>query len=396
MTLPALRSSLFPSLEAAAVVALLVLTGCSKDSPPAGGGGSGAAPTSAAAPAAAGANRAGGASAAGGARRGGRPNVVMALKVVPSTLRDETEALGTAKANEAVDVTAKATNRVVALHLREGGFVKQGDVLVEFDATEARANLAAAEATARDTQSQFQRGKQLFAQKALSESDMVQVEAKMLNSRSGVEAAQARVNDTVIRAPFSGRIGLRNTSVGSLVTPGQVITTLDDIDVIKLDFSVPEAFLSVIHEGETLEAASAAYAGDVFKGKVDSIATRVDPVSRSIVVRALIDNRSHRLKPGMFMTVRLQRSASQALLIPEQALMPQGGSQFVYVLYGDTARKTEVKLGRRRPGQVEVTAGLHAGDLLIIEGGDQVQDGAKVQATVTDTAPAGSLLGDGS
>jgi membrane fusion protein (multidrug efflux system) len=392
---PAARRIPFLSVGAVAVTALLLLAGCSRDATPTTGGGPNAGPTGAGGAAATRPAAPGGGNAARGGGRGGRPNTVMAFRIAPSTLRDETEALGTAKANEAVDITAKATNRVVALHLREGGFVKQGDVLVEFDATEARANLAAAEATARDTQSQYQRGKQLFQNKALSESDMVQVEAKMLNSRSGVEAAQARVNDTVIRAPFGGRIGLRNTSVGSLVTPGQVITTLDDIDVIKLDFSVPEAFLSVIREGESLEAATSAYAGEVFRGKVDSIATRVDPVSRSIVVRALIDNRNHRLKPGMFMTVRLQRSSTQALMVPEQALMPQGESQFVYVLYGDTARKTQVKLGRRRPGQVEVLSGLHAGDLLIIEGGDELQDGAKVQATVTEKAPEGSLLGDG-
>lgn len=409
----AARHTVLPSLGAFAAVALLALAGCSRDSnaPAAAGGaqgGAGRASADSSAPAGNGQGAArqggggggfnaggGGGGFGGGGRRGGRPNAVMALKVTPSLLRDQTEALGTAKANEAVDITAKATNRVVELHLREGAFVKQGDVLVEFDATEARANLAAAEATARDTQSQFQRGKQLYQNKALSESDMVQVEAKMLNSRSAVEAAQARVNDTVIRAPFSGRIGLRNTSVGSLVTPGQVITTLDDIDVIKLDFSVPETFLAAIREGQLLDATTSAYVGEVFHGKVDSIATRVDPISRSIVVRALIDNRNHRLKPGMFMTVHLERSSSQALMIPEQSLMPQGDNQYVFVLDGQTARKVQVKLGRRQPGLVEVVSGLRAGDLLVIEGGDQLQDGARVQATVTDKAPVAALLGDG-
>jgi len=322
-----------------------------------------------------------GASRSAGSSRGGAGGAVNVIsqKVEEATISDETEALGTAKSNEAVDITAKATNRVVALHLREGEFVKEGDVLVEFDGTETRANLAAAEALARDTQSQYQRGKQLFQTKALSESDLVQLEAKMLNSRSAVEAAQARVNDTVIRAPFGGRIGLRNTSVGSLVTPGQVITTLDDVSVIKLDFSVPETFLSVIREGEALDARSGTYPNAVFRGKVASIATRVDPVSRSVMVRALLDNRDHRLKPGMFMTVRLKQPAVTVLLVPEQALVPEGDTQSIYRLDGDVARKVAVEVGRRRPGQVEVTKGLRAGDSIVVEGGEKLRDGAKVQ-----------------
>ncbi len=321
-----------------------------------------------------------------GGSRGGTNNAVLAQKINAVMLSDETEALGTAKSNEAVDITAKATNRVVALHLREGEFVKQGDILVEFDGTEARANLAAAEALARDTQSQYQRGKQLFQNKALSESDLVQLEAKMLNSRSAAEAAQARVDDTVIRAPFGGRIGLRNTSVGSLVTPGQVITTLDDVSVIKLDFSVPEAFLAAIREGDVVDARSSSYPDASFRGKVASIATRVDPVSRSVVVRALLDNRDRRLKPGMFMTVRIKRPPARTLLIPEQALMPENDNQFIFLLRGDVARKTAVQLGRRRPGQVEVVHGLSAGDIIIIEGGDKLRDGDKVRAKLVEGA----------
>jgi membrane fusion protein, multidrug efflux system len=320
------------------------------------------------------------------ARRPGGPIAVVVRQVETVDFVDSTEALGTAKANEAVDITAKATNRVVALHIREGQFVRQGDVLVEFDGIEARANLAAAEALARDSQSLYQRSKQLFQIKALSESDMVQAEARMLNSKSSVEAAQARVNDTVIRAPFGGRVGLRNVSVGSLVTPGQVITTLDDISVIKLDFSVPESFLSTVHEGDVLDAATSAWPEQVFSGRISSIATRVDPVSRSIMVRALIDNRAQRLKPGMFMTVKVQRSSGKALLIPEQALLPDGDNQFVYVVHDGIAHRIQVQLGRRRPGEVEARQGLQAGDTIVIAGGEKLHDGAQIVARAAEAA----------
>lgn len=307
-----------------------------------------------------------------------RAVAVVAEPIKLSNFVDETEALGTAKSNEAVDITAKSTNRVVAVHFREGQFVKQGAVLIEFDGSEARANLASAEASLRDTQSQYQRSRELFQSKALSESDLIQLEARMLNSKAAVDAAQARVNDTVIRAPFGGRMGLRVISVGALVTPGQVISTLDDTSTIKLDFTMPESYLASVKEGQLVEAQSAAFLGESFRGRVSSMATRVDPVTRSVVVRALIDNRDQKLKPGMFMTVHLTRSQGNVLMIPEQALMPQGERQYVYVVNDNTASKVQVSIGRRKPGMVEARQGLKAGDLLVVEGGEKLSDGAKV------------------
>jgi len=317
---------------------------------------------------------------------GGGVIAVVAQKVQPIKFVDETEALGTAKSNEAVDITAKATNRVVAVHFREGEFVKQGTTLIEFDGAEARANLASAEAGLRDTQSQYQRSRELFQSKALSESDLIQLEAKMLTSKAAVEAAQARVNDTVINAPFSGRMGLRVISVGSLVTPGQVISTLDDTSIIKLDFTMPESYLASVREGQLVDAKSSAYIGKSFHGKVSSISPRVDPVSRSVVVRALIDNRDQQLKPGMFMTVHLTRSQGNVLMIPEQALVPQGERQFVYVINGDRASKVQVSIGRRKPGLVEVTDGVSPGALLVVEGGEKLSDGATVKLVASQAA----------
>lgn len=314
----------------------------------------------------------------GGADRNAPARVV----AQPADLVDfayETEALGTAKANEAVDITAKATNRVIAFHFREGQQVKKGDVLVEFDGNEARANLAAAEAALKDSQGQFNRSRELFYSKALSESQLEQLEATMMANRAQVDAMRAKVNDTIILAPFSGRVGLRNVSVGSLVTPGQIITTLDDTSVIKLDFTVPETFLGSLAVGQTVEAKGAAYPDEAFRGRIVTVDTRVDSVSRSATVRALIDNYNQRLKPGMFMTVHVTRSAGKALMVPEQALIPEGDRQYVYVVRDDTARREQVTIGKRRPGQVEVLNGLAAGDMVIVEGGDNLAEGARVQ-----------------
>lgn len=316
--------------------------------------------------------------AAAGKGNAKRSLPVITATVTESEFTDETEALGTAKSNESVDITAKATNRVVAIHFREGESVKQGVVIVELDGAEARANLAQAQASLRDTESQYQRSKELYQTKVLSESDLIQLEAKMLASKAQVAAAESRVSDTVIRAPFAGRVGLRNVSVGGLVTPGQIMTTLDDISVIKLDFTVPESYLATVKEGQQVEAKTGAYLNKTFRGRVSSVATRVDPVSRSAVVRALIDNRDQQLKPGMFMTVHLTRSQTNVLLIPEQALLPDGDKQYVYVVKEGVAKKTTVLIGRRKPGLVEIRQGLNLADVIVVEGGEKLSDGAKV------------------
>ena len=163
----------------------------------------------------------------------------------------------------------------------------------------------------------------------------------------------------MIRAPFAGRVGLRRISVGSLVNPGAVITTLDDTSRIKLDFTMPETYVAAIRPGLELEAQSPAYPGESFDGKVASVDSRVDPSTRSVMVRALLPNASGKLKPGMFLTVHLRRSESDVLLIPEEALVPEQGDVFVYVGQDDQgARSAACRSGSARVGSVQVTDGL--------------------------------------
>ncbi|MBL8269695.1 efflux RND transporter periplasmic adaptor subunit [Steroidobacter sp.] len=292
----------------------------------------------------------------------------------------EVEALGTVRAKESVDITAKVADRVAAIHFEEGKQVKKGDVLVELDNEEARADLAAAEAAERDSRSLYKRSQELFQTKALSEAQLDQLEATMLANQARVAAARSRVNDRVIRAPFGGRVGLRNVSLGSLVSPGGVITTLDDLSTVKLDFAVPELFLSSLQPGLTVEARSSAYPNTVFKGRVDSIDTRVDPTTRAIVVRALADNRDARLRPGMFMTLQLVRKAGKALMLPESAIVPEDSKHFVFVVADGRALKREIVIGRRRPGEVEILEGATEADVVVIDGTLNLHDGTAVAA----------------
>jgi membrane fusion protein (multidrug efflux system) len=313
---------------------------------------------------------------------------VVAVTLKRESFAQQMEAVGTARANEAVDITAKLSNRVTAIRFREGQQVKAGDVLVEFDGEQARAALAEAEAALSDSRSQFKRSRELYQTKALSEAQLDQLQATLKANEARVAGAQSQLNDTIIRAPFAGRVGLRNVSVGSFVSPGTVITTLDDTSTIKLDFSVPEVFLATLAEGLEVSARTAAYPDTEFKGKVSSIDSRLDPVSRSIVVRARIDNKDGRLKPGMFMTVKLLRADSLALMLPEEALVPEGNRKFVFVVRGGKAERVEVQTGRRRPGEVEIVSGLEEGDVVVTEGTQKIRDGAAVKAIQAGAEPA--------
>jgi membrane fusion protein (multidrug efflux system) len=185
----------------------------------------------------------------------------------------------------------------------------------------------------------------------------------------------------VIRAPFSGRVGLRRVSVGTLISPGDVITTLDDTSVIKLDFSVPENFLSTLREGLAVRATAPAFSGRTFTGKVASIDSRVDMNTRAVTVRALLANEDGALKAGMFLNVALANDERESLFIPEQALTPEAERQFVFVVADGKAQRREVRIGARRPGSVEVLAGLTAGEQVIVEGTQKVRDGVPVRAT---------------
>jgi membrane fusion protein, multidrug efflux system len=178
--------------------------------------------------------------------------------------------------------------------------------------------------------------------------------------------------------------------VGTLISPGDVITTLDDTSVIKLDFSVPENFLASLREGLAVRATAPAFPGRSFSGKVASIDSRVDMNTRSVMVRALLANEDGAIRPGMFLNVALANDEREALVIPEEALTPEAERQYVFVVADGKAQRREVRIGGRRPGSVEILAGLNAGERVIIEGTQKVRDGAAVRAAdhVAETPPA--------
>ena len=291
------------------------------------------------------------------------------------------EALGNARANEAVDIRPEITAAITSIEFEEGQEVQAGEILVRLENSEPLADLAAARAALVDSESQYRRSRELYETRVVSESELEQLEARRDADQAAVNAAQSRLNHTVIRAPFSGQLGLRRVSLGSVVGPATVITTLDDTSQIKLDFDVPEVFLSRLQTGLNVVARSAAWPDKNFQGQVISVDTRVDPVSRTVTVRALLPNDDGRLRPGMFLTVTLLKDDVVALMVPEQAIVPERSKQFVFVVgQGNVVEKREVRSGRRRPGEVEILDGLEEGEMVITEGTQKVRPGSVVEA----------------
>jgi membrane fusion protein (multidrug efflux system) len=319
--------------------------------------------------------------------RGGSVAVIAAVARA-ERLVSQINALGTARSNEAVEVTSKVSNTVMAVRFTDGQRVQQGQVLVELDSAQARADLAAAEAASAESASQVKRSRELIASRVISESQFEQLEATMKANDARVAAARSRVDDTVIRAPFTGRVGLRRVSVGSLINPGATITTLDDLSVIKVDFSVPENFLGGLRDGLKITATAAAFPGRDFIGTVTGVESRIDPVSRSVTVRAAVPNADLALKPGMFLNVTLARDEHDALMVPEAALVPEQSRQFLFVIEDGRATRREVRIGGRQPGRVEIVSGLKVGEQVIVEGTQKVREGGEVRVVERPVPPA--------
>lgn len=305
---------------------------------------------------------------------------------------DEIEALGTARANESVEIQPRIPSLIERVLFDEGEQVRAGQVLVQLENDEIVAGLALAQANLSESRSLYERSKALAETQAISASNLEQLLAQVKVDEAALEAARARLDNSVIRAPFAGRVGLRRVSPGSFVNTSTVITTLDDVSRIKLDFAVPETFLTVLSEGMDITATSLVYPDRVFRGTVASIDTRLDPVSRAVQVRALIPNDDGLLKPGMFMSVDLQRDRGEVVVAPEQSIVPEGRNQYVFVVADGVAEKRRVVLGRRIPGFVAIEEGLDAGESVITEGTHKVEHGSAVQVV----GPAAAQVPDGS
>jgi membrane fusion protein (multidrug efflux system) len=319
------------------------------------------------------------------------PVIVAEARVMP--VAERVEALGTLRANESVSITSNVTETISAVHFDDGQRVKEGDLLVEMTSAEEHALLEEGQARAAEAERQYDRVRSLARQRSASESLLDERKRDLDTARAALVAIESRLADRLVKAPFSGVLGLRNISRGALVEPGDLITTLDDDSVMKLDFTVPSVFLSSLKPGLRIEAQSRAYGERVFDGVVRGVDSRIDPVTRSVTVRALLPNPERALRPGLLMQVQLLIDPREAVVVPEAALMQQGQDHFVALLVdaddGLTVERKQVEIGTRQPGVVEIRSGLTAGDRVVTEGQDKARPGQPVKVLAVDDGTRG-------
>jgi membrane fusion protein, multidrug efflux system len=326
------------------------------------------------------------------------PPAVIVERVGQQRIADHLEALGTLQANETVRLTATVSETVSRVHFDDGQAVSAGDVLVELTDAEETALLAEAESLAEEAERQFQRIEKLVADGNASQSLLDERRREWRTADARLDAVRSRLKDRLITAPFGGRVGLRRVSPGALVSPGDVITTLVDDSRMKLDFTVPALYLTSVRPGTAIEATTPVFPNRGFAGEVASVDSTIDPVTRSITVRAIIPNDRGDLVPGMLMTLNLLRNERDAVVIAEEAVVPRGDDTFVMVVDRSNepylTEQRQVRLGMRMPGLVEVISGLTVGETIITHGAMKVRPGAPVRIHAEDdgTRPIAELI----
>jgi membrane fusion protein (multidrug efflux system) len=312
------------------------------------------------------------------------------------------EAVGTVRAFESIIVTAKVAGVIATIEFEEGQKVKAGDVIVTLDREERRAGIAQATAEINravaqrnEVATRLERAQALRRTGAGTEAQVEDLSAQVKTLDSAIasaealrRAAEARLDDQIVRAPFDGRVGTRSVSLGAYVSPGTRITTLDDLSRIRLDFAVPENLLGRVEPGQVVKATSAAFPGRTFEGKVSIIDTRVDPATRTVRLTAEFQNADEILRPGMFLSVALEvRTREDAVVAPEEAVVSEGLRHLVYVVKDNKVERRVIRIGQRQGGKVEVVEGLAPGETIVVLGVQRVRPGGTVNPRPVGSQP---------
>ncbi len=315
---------------------------------------------------------------------------VRAVAVTVGKVSDEVTAVGTLLAEESVIIRPEIDGRVVGLHFQEGQAVAAGARLVTLDSTEYEAQSAAVRADLKTEEQRLARTRELHQQNFISK-DALDVQLGNVDRlKARLAEADSRVAKTIIRAPFSGTVGLRMVSPGAYVKAGEDIVRLESIGNIKADFRIPELFMSKVRPNQEVAIRLDAYPDEDFRGRVYAVEPVIDERTRTILMRARIPNKSNKLKPGMFVRVAVTlENRPNAIIVPEQAIWPQGKDNFVFKVVDGKAALTRIAIGNRQPGRVEIVDGLQSGDVIVTEGQIKLRDGAPVMVMApAESAPA--------
>jgi membrane fusion protein (multidrug efflux system) len=282
-------------------------------------------------------------------------------------------------------MTAKVTDTVRRVNFEDGDYVEAGSVLIELTNQEEEALLAEARANLEDAENQLRRLEDVSARGLASASDLDMARARAAASEARLNTVVARLRDRLIQAPFAGVLGFRTVSPGTLLTPNTPITTLDDISIIKLDFTVPETFIGVVLPGAKIHASSAGFTDRLFEGEVRTVSSRVDPITRAVTVRAHIENDDRGLRPGMLLTVNVVMAEREVLVVAEGAVFELRDQAYVYTVDDELmAHQRPIEIGERRFGVVEVLSGLDEGELVVTEGTIKLRDRTPVRLIETE------------
>ncbi|MBT4883550.1 MAG: efflux RND transporter periplasmic adaptor subunit [Glaciecola sp.] len=313
------------------------------------------------------------------AREGSRATPVVTQIVSIEPFAVTLQALGTAKANESVMITPQESDVITSLNFSDGQRVETGTVLAQLNSNEQKARLNELNINLAEAERQLKRIQNLVLSNSTSAQLLDEQQARVKALIAQREVAQENLNKTFITAPFSGKLGLRQVSLGAYVKPGDVLTTLDDIKTIKVDFSISERHLPSVNEGQTVFAESVAYPGVQFEGTITNVNSRIDPATRSFSIRTKIDNAAEQLRPGMLLTITLQKRVLNTLVIDEKALVPDHEDQFIFKVVDGKAVKTKVIIGERRPGKVQILEGVAIGDEVVVQGTLRIRDGSELR-----------------
>lgn len=318
-----------------------------------------------------------------------RSTPVIVAPVKTTTLSGDIEALGDLRAINSVDLTAQVTDYIVGLYFEDGQRVQKGDVLIKLDDGDEQALLAEEQARLAEARRQVDRLSALTAKNVSSKSALDTQKSLVSISKAKIQGIQSAIDKRTLRAPFDGLMGLRRISIGSLAQPGMQLATLDEDRQMKLDFTVSADQLIHLQPGLTVTATTTAFPDQVFKGTLISLDSRVNPITRMISGRVMIDNPDYLLKPGLLMRVNIAAEEKPALLIPEEALISEAGQHFVYVIENTgqqtTVRKQAITIGDRPDKSLAITSGLAAGQQVVIHGTLRIHDGSPVTITAVKT-----------
>jgi membrane fusion protein (multidrug efflux system) len=310
------------------------------------------------------------------------PNAVTieAVKVARQPLPQTITAVGSLRSDESITVRPEVAGRISAIRFQEGQRVAKGDTLVMLDPAINDAEVLQARANLTLAKSKFDRSVDLAKANFISGQAKDEAENNLKVAQASLTLAEARLAKTQIKAPFSGIIGLRTVSVGDYVKEGADMVNLESIDPLKVDFRVPEIYLTQVKVGQPLSVVLDAMAGKTYEGRVLAVNPLLDATGRAVVIRAQVRNQDTSLRPGMFARVRLvTKDVKDAMVIPEQSLVPQGEEQYVFKVVDGKAVRQKVEVGQRRDGKAEILQGVSPDDTVVSAGQLKLRDGVPVR-----------------